>query len=461
MVDTENNIGINVGQTLETVGVLGDMLLAGRTMCLDALNKYPYIPDFFNLTDRVESVLGDRIDPETKNWFINFYLSPVYDLMEKRAALQREDPIKQAERKRLITHSFRRDLQLDLESDEFEIDWSLFSYAIIVREPQFAKIRRTLGVSGGAEGFVGGIIGDLGLIPVCQRSNSKSTKMHEDLHSFQGQLGELNAVYDWKKEIDNLGIEKLLETENTVPADLAVAQSFFNGVLVHVRQDIGIELRAYVWDKQIPQVSLDATKRNEVLTAADVLINVMYAPQLGMSDKEKVMGVYEIMLDIGRVNEYRNTLWAIVRQAVDQNRDKEKPWDWVASRLMVLPSMSSLKLIKAVLLGRKTELKNGFKVDTTLPLPQALITLVRRKLNPDSFGKGDMVEADQIDKFLQMAKEVFENRKLYGEIIDKYQITEEQMTEVRKNFIRYARVSVPAGFRGRIEKELKQRLVDF
>jgi len=458
MVDTEKNIGINVGQTLGTVGVLADMLVTGRKMSLEALKQEPYIPEPLLLALKVRTTSGfDDLNQELREKLATTTLRDIYGLMERRASLQKEGSDDQLLRKKRICRALWNDRQLDLDPGDFEISWGMFSYLIVTKESVFKKIRKSFGLPETVNGVTGRIEGELGLVPICLRSSGRVTIEHEDLHVFQSFAGDLQLGFDFVRETERPEIKRLVDNRKIKPGDLEIGKNFLAGVLANARQEIMVELRTYSWEKRIPVISLDDNgNHNEVNLASSILNNAIFFQGNALPDEQKLLLAYEAMLEIGKIAHLRNVLWAMVKQAVENNRDKENPWEWAASRLCVIPAKSSVSLIRAVLLGRGVKLKNEPKLDYIIPLPQALITMVRRRINPKSYGQGEMIQPKQIEEYIGMAVQVFKKRDLCQGIVDKYHISGEQMMEVRKNFIRFARISVPEGFRGKVEKELKR-----
>jgi hypothetical protein len=149
---------------------------------------------------------------------------------------------------------------------------------------------------------------------------------------------------------------------------------------------------------------------------------------------------------------------AILNQAADSYKGKYNSWDWVASRMLVLPTSSSLSLAKATLLGRGTKLADEPKLDTVLPLPQALITYVRKTVNPNSYGQGEQIRPENIAAYLDLCVNTFQNRSLYGTICEDNGIKDANFARIRSLFIKYATKSAAAGFRGKVERDLTKRI---
>lgn len=450
---------------IQSIHTAADMILVGKQVSTEALTKYPFIID----ADTFSELLWDNtnfgnVRPEVRNK-IAANAGFVYEAMARRAALQERwsDNIDLVKENIVFKLTGRDSRQLGIDPKEIEIAWGLFSFELVAKSNAFKILLSEFGDKRlkDTTGFVSGeLVGPLGPIPVVLAGGRdvKKTLIHEDIHVFQAILGQSPQPFNFHAEIQKPFVDRALANENILPEDLEECRNLFYGVCANSHTEVEIELRTYLWERRIPIIKLDGAETNDVTVSMLLLENALYSPAAKLSEADQMKEVFMALYELSELSSFRLNLFNIVKNGISQQKNTSDSWKWAASRVLAIPVPSSLKMYKAVLCGRDAEI-DLLQPDITIPLAEIMIMQARRTINPQSYGQGEIIPINEIDNFVTILNRLFLDKSFLSELASGVGASSLDYLNIKKKLVEYARKSVSAGQKGKIERLLTSMLV--
>jgi len=453
-----------VDSTLKAIHMAGDLLLKGRRMSLEVLDEPPYVPSEFVFRELVCDVPHMLELTEEQQGRIITMVCILSAFMEERATIQQALAEKPEYARREVLNLIARiypELQIDeVNPRKFKLGFGLFSIQVEAGGKTFMALKDLVapnrGVASGL--FSGWLVSRIGPMPLVRgfRKETKTTRLHEDVHAFQSLAGQMRFFS--LEELAEPELVRAALNEEIRREDFDLCRQLLKRICKLTRHYIGIELQAYLWEKR----TVGADNLNQYSESIELvhkaIFNTAFAPNSGLTEKEKFERVYLTILQSFKLEHHRRTLNAYVRQAVRDYDGEDNPWEWVASRIMILPPGMSPGLVRLVLLGRGKELERKPRLDTVKPLAQAMMIYVRRKTNPEDSGRGGVVTRKRIKPFLELLEATFNSREPFSAICQEFGIRGEDFSGLKKMIIKYARGSVPRGERGKVKRRLETTL---
>ena len=159
--------------------------------------------------------------------------------------------------------------------------------------------------------------------------------------------------------------------------------------------------------------------------ALSVINNIAHNPSQGLSDRAKLEASFHaVLLAEGRLSDYYFGMEDAVRQVMKKPPDKRyNKWDWAASRLTVLPIGTRLGALRAVFLGPDSAPLSTPPFIPTRALADALITFAQKKIDPQSYGRGEALPPDQSANFMTALTEIYRQPRLFNDLQVQYRIS--------------------------------------
>ncbi len=449
-------------QTLNTFRVAADMFIAGRDLALEHIDNYPFVPSAKDLASHVTKAVPEHL--QLTEWQRSFLLVNglilTHAVLARRAEYQTKWMRNPEQVKLDLLYGLNRatDRELKLNPSKVDFQWSLFSLSLVAETSEFDKIRAYYFGGRKVYGTISNFATELGRMPfVWKRKNYKSTIWHEDIHVWQDNMG-----YDFYAiTIPTAITERAAIDQNIQSGDLLEAEIYFDNVLMKAREEMRIELPAYLWSKGLPQIEiLDNPKYNSLDLALVAMQNTIYSEATGLTEKQKLEKHFQTLMKISEVDLERHKLIAIAKKGMKEYKGDQNRWDWIAARTTVLPQLFSQQLYQAVILGRHSSVDLKLDPETfySSSLAAALATHARRAVHPEPYGQGGEIPKELVGQFWDTVTSLYNNKALYEDLFDQYGISRDILNNTRQKLIRYAAKSVPAGFRGKTKRELKERL---
>ncbi len=454
-------------QTLNTFVVAGEMFLSGKNLALKNLNSPPYLPGMNELADHLtENNPDSRLLTEWQRSFLAVNgLVKSYNLMTRRAHYQEKYMRYPALVKQSLLNGIQSASDDELKFDPSRVDfkWSLFSVALVAQDPEFEKaVRHHFGKERKLYGFVSRFATELGRLPIVLKDKDyRTTIWHEDIHVWQEEMmGYGNAVFSMSEVVDHPAVQRAAFDENIEDGDIDVNKQVLEGVLTLARREMRVELPAALWSRELPFVDiLETPDYKDLAFVYTSLLNCIYSKALGLTEEEQVSEHFDLATKIADADLERQHLIEIAREAVKRYRGPKNKWERVAAITTVMPPDFSTQLYQEVMLGRHgklekiPEIKHGGYM-----LASVLATHSRRKVHPEPYGQGGQIPKERVRSFLDETTRIFNERTLFVKILDRYRLGDSDLAKGKQRLIQYASKSVPEGFRGKTERELKQRL---
>ena len=368
----------------EAIHVGGDVAILTKRKFEGGMAAAPYFPSLGQL-EKFTAGLWDRTDfsrlpPDLKQVVAGGWGRAV-EQMHLRASYQAKEKTNPIAVKKAHVEVVRRETQgeVDINPSDVSISWGLMAMALVAKRGAFemlargfAQTRRPIGINGFVANNFQNEVGPIAV--VLKDAEVRKTVGHEDIHGLQRVLGLRVDRYLAADELFSPHMDRVISRGQPRVGDAELCLGSLRRIVLDSLETIGIEFPAYLWERRLPDLA--------ILESADIIGSIeagvlavecaAYDSSSGLADQARVGSVFRAQMHIERLNKYYADLRAVAEQAMQRYQGQYNKWEWVASRMVVVPPGTPVIEIEDLLLKGRLGNQDRYETDKGRCLAEAL-----------------------------------------------------------------------------------------